>query len=651
MVALRRTLNSASAPWLVAATLACALLGAAIAQPAPSGPAPAAAAAVPGVPYVTTIQVDGADASVEKIATETSTLKTLEKDPPPGPPGLVGRAKADIERISAALMATGRYGAIVDVTIAGVSVSSTSAPDAAQRGPRPVPAVIKISPGPVFTFGRVDVKALDRGAAETDLKLRKTGLKTGDPAPSTVIFGAESKIVDELRAAGYPFAATKGRDAIADHNRKQLDVTITVAAGPRAAFGEVTIKGTKDVDPTVVRGRVPFEPGDRYDPEKITELKEEIAKLDVFSSVRIREGTEPDASGRVPVAIEVEEKKFRYVGAAAKYDTIDGASVLGYWGHRNLFGGAEKLRLEAGASRLISNKPADYEYKVGAHFEKPGIITGFDDLLIDVIAQRERPDAYWRDGVTGVVGIRRRLTSDFSLQVGVEGDVSKIRDTFGEERFLLVGLPVIATFDNTDNKLDPTEGVRATLQAAPYFNQKGTQKSLNVFKGQASSYWAFDEDGRYILAGKIGLGSIVGPTTTEDVPANRRFFAGGGGSIRGFAYQSASPYCDFFKIPKPPKALDCHTDQPIGGRSLFEASVEARIKVTDTIGVVPFVDLGAAFDSAYPNFSENIRVGAGLGLRYYTAIGPIRLDVATPVMGRSSNDPRVAFYVSIGQAF
>ena len=651
MSVLRNALTSASAPWLAAATLACGALGAAFAQPAPDGPPPAAASAIPGVPYVTTIQVEGGDAAVEKIANDTSTLKTLEKEPPPGPPGLVGRAKADIERIAAALMATGRYGAIVDVTVAGVSVSSTGAPDAAQRARRPVPAIIKIMPGPVFTFGQVSVKPLDRGAAETDLKLGKTGLKTGEPAPSTVIFGAESRIVDELRAAGYPFAATKGRDAVADHTRKQLDVTISAAAGPRAPFGEVTISGTKDVDPKVVRGRVPFKPGEQYDPEKIKELKEEIAALDVFSSVRIREGTEPDASGRVPVAIEVEEKKFRYVGAAAKYDTIDGASVLGYWGHRNLFGGAEKLRLEAGASRLISNAPADYEYKFGAHFEKPGIITGFDDLLVDVIAQRERPDAYWRDGVTGVVGIRRRLTSDFSLQIGVEGDVSKIRDTFGEKRFLLVGLPVVATYDSTDDKLNPTEGIRALVQAAPYFNQKGEQKSLNVFKGQISTYWALDEDGRYILAGKLGVGSIVGPTTTEDVPANRRFFAGGGGSIRGFGYQSASPYCDFYRIPKPPKALDCHTDQPIGGRSLLETSVEARIKITDTIGVVPFVDAGAAFDSAYPNFSESIRVGAGLGLRYYTAIGPIRLDVATPVVGRTSNDPRVAFYVSIGQSF
>lgn len=637
-------------PRLFAVSAACALVAAAHAQPAPDGPPPAAATAVPGVPYTVQIQVDGGDAEVEKIATDTSTLKTLEKEAPPGPPGLVGRGKADIERIAAALMATGRYGAIVDVTVAGVSVSSQSAADAAQRSAKPVPTVVKINPGPVFTFGAVRIQPMDAGASETEISLRKTGLESGSPAPSTAVFAAESRIVDQLRNAGYPFAATKGREVTADHSRKQVDVVIKVAAGPRAPFGEVTITGSREVDPKVALGRVPFQPGDRYDPKKIKRYKDELAKLDVYSSIRVREADKPDASGRVPIAVEVEEKKFRYVGAAAKWDSVDGAGVNAYWGHRNLFGGAEKLRIDAGVGRLISNKPADYEYKLGVHFEKPGIITGYDDLLVDVIAQRERPDAYWRDGVTGVVAIRRQLTDELAVQIGVEGDYSKVRDTFGEKRFLLVGLPIVATFDNTDDKLDPKEGVRVTLQAAPYYNARGEQKSLNVFKGQISGYWSFDEDGRYILAGKIGAASIIGPSSTADVPAYRRLFAGGGGSIRGFGYQTASPYCNE-ALPRPPKALDCDSDVPLGGRSLLETSLEARIKVTDTIGVVPFVDAGAAFDKAIPDFKEDIRIGAGLGLRYYTAIGPIRFDVATPVVGRTRNDPRVAFYVSIGQSF
>ncbi|WP_020178289.1 autotransporter assembly complex family protein [Methylopila sp. M107] len=650
MTALRRVPFSAFWPRLVAVGLACALTEAGRAQSAPDAPPPAAASAVPGVAYVTTFQIDGADADVEKIATETSSLKTLEKEPPPGPPGLVGRAKADIERIAAALTATGRYGAIVDVTVGGVSVNSQSAPDAAQRARKPVPVVVVVHQGPVFTFGSVRVQPLDGPASRVEYNLKKAGLEPGKPAPSAVIFGAESRIVDQLRADGYPFAVTEGREATADHTRKQLDLVIKVKAGPRAPFGEITVSGTKEVDPRVVRGRVPFEPGDQYDPEKVRELREEVAKLDVFSSIRIREGEKPDASGRVPVTIEVEEKKFRYVGAAAKWDSIDGAGVNAYWGHRNLFGGAEKLRIDAGVGRLITNKPAEYEYQLRAQFEKPGVITGFTDLLIDVEALRERTDAYWRDGVRGQVALRQRVTSELSIQGGIEAEGSNIRDTVQEKKFLLVGVPISATFDNTDNKLNPSKGIKLMGSAAPYYNAQGEQKSLNIFKAQFSTYFAFDEDARYILAGKIGVGSIVGPSSTEDVPANRRFFAGGGGSIRGFAFQSASPSCKPV-FPRPKRALPCNDEDPFGGRSLLETSVEARIKVTDTIGVVPFVDAGAAFDSVYPDFKENVRVGAGLGLRYYTGIGPIRFDVATPVIGKTKADSRVAFYVSIGQSF
>lgn len=631
----------------------CAGLDDAWAQsaPPPSEAKTAAAAVVPGIPYVTTFQIQGGDAAVEKIATETSSLKSLEKDPPPGPPGLVGRAKLDIERIASALMATGRYGALVDVTIAGVPVSSTAAPDAVQNARRPVPAVVKVNPGPVFTLGNVQVRNADRQRPIGVIEPREVGLVPGQPAPSGVIFAAEAKIVDRLRRDGYPFAKITGREAVADHARKRLDVTINVAAGSRAPFGEITIGGTKEVDPKVVRGRVPFAPGDRYDPEKMVELRDELAKLDVFSSIRVKEGTEPDAQGRVPVIIDVEEKKFRYVGAAAKYGTTEGAGVSAYWGHRNLFGGAEKLRIDASASRLITNNPQDYEYRLGAHFEKPGIWQGFDDLLADAEVLRERPDAYWRDGARGAVAIRRRLTSDLSIQAGVEVEASNIRDTFGEKSYLLVGLPLGATYDSTNSKLDPTEGIRATVSAAPYFNSGGGgASSLNIFKGQVSTYWKFDDAGRYVLAGKIGVGSIIGPSAIEDVPANRRFFAGGGGSIRGFAYQNASPKCDS-SLPTPKKALDCKNDQAVGGRSLLETSVEMRIKVTDTIGIVPFVDAGAAFDKTYPGFGETIRVGAGIGLRYYTAIGPIRFDVATPVMGKDKNDPLVAFYVSVGQSF
>ena len=152
---------------------------------------------------------------------------------------------------------------------------------------------------------------------------------------------------------------------------------------------------------------------------------------------------------------------------------------------------------------------------------------------------------------------------------------------------------------------------------------------------QASAYYAIDEAANYVLAGRIGFGSLFGPELNE-IPTTHRFYAGGAGSVRGYAYRSLAPIGPF--------------GQAIGGRSLLDGSVEARIKVTDTIGVVPFLDMGNAFASSYPDFKEPIRFAAGLGLRYYTAIGPIRLDLAMP-LERTRGATQVAVYVSIGQAF
>jgi translocation and assembly module TamA len=154
-------------------------------------------------------------------------------------------------------------------------------------------------------------------------------------------------------------------------------------------------------------------------------------------------------------------------------------------------------------------------------------------------------------------------------------------------------------------------------------------------RGEASIYQSLDASGRYVAALRVATGSILGAGSVPDVPADRRFYAGGGGSVRGYAYQGVGP-------------KDAN-GQPTGGLSLAEASVEMRIGITDTIGIVPFVDAGAVSEEDYPDFSGT-KVGAGLGLRYLTPFGPLRLDAAVPV-NPDPDDPDFAIYAGIGQAF
>ena len=230
--------------------------------------------------------------------------------------------------------------------------------------------------------------------------------------------------------------------------------------------------------------------------------------------------------------------------------------------------------------------------------------------------------------------LRHRFDQNFWIQAGIQGQTGAATDSLGRVNYTLVGVPVSVNYDTTDSKLDPTAGVRLNASVAGYPEFLGSTLNLVQLKARGSAYYSIDPDGRFVLAGRLGLGAETGPAL-EDIPANWRFYAGGGGSVRGYAYDSLGPR-NIFGVT--------------GGRSAFDASAELRVKITDTIGVVPFLDAGNAFVSDFPNFSMPLYEAAGIGLRYYTAIGPIRLDVAFPFQRVPGNGP-VAVYVSIGQAF
>jgi translocation and assembly module TamA len=299
--------------------------------------------------------------------------------------------------------------------------------------------------------------------------------------------------------------------------------------------------------------------------------------------------------------------------------------------------------VEASAFYLTADGPgraadtAFFDYlggRVTASFVKPALGGSPNDLLFDTTLLRERTEGYTSRLASGTAGIRHRFSERFSAQAGVEVERGAARDVLSEIDYTLVGLPVSVAYDSTDRPLDPSRGLRVVGGVTPYPGFLGSSVAMTVARATASIYVALDEEARTVLAGRVSLGSILGADLT-DIPANRRFFAGGGGSVRGFAYKSLGPRL---------------RGEPIGGRSLLEASLEARIKVTETIGIVPFIDIGSAFEESIPALGEGIRIGGGIGLRYYTSFGPIRLDIATPLKGEKG-EGAVAVYLGFGQAF
>jgi translocation and assembly module TamA len=577
--------------------------------------------------YTVTFDVAGGDKDLTDKLRDVSAMVADEKKPVSGSLGLLSKASSERDLLIAELYRQARYDGLVDITIAGKPLDSL--PPDADFGAGPVPVAIHIDPGSVFTLGEVRLKG-DTGG----LLPENYGLVRGGDAGSDAILKGETLILRALKEEGRPLAKATGRDVVADHATLTVDVTLTLAAGPVAGYGETTVEGTQDMDRDFTAYMAGLKRGRTYSPQDIDDARQRLANLGVFGSVSVNEADHLDADGQIPINVEVSERKKRYFGFGANYSSTDGIGLDGYWGHRNLFGHGEKLRIEGSISRFTDT--SDYgklNYNAAIMFEKPIVIGPPSRFFATVSAVDDHPDAYDRQAVRGEAGVAYDIDRHQSVSASVVEEYADIDDAFGISYHLITSIPLQYVYDFRNDKLNPTKGWRALAFAEPSYDAL-TGASWVKLRAEGSAYYPFDKDSKYVAAFRLSTGSILG-ATVEDVPADRRFYAGGGGSVRGYAYQGIGP-------------KDA-AGQPIGGLSLVEASVEMRIGITDTIGIVPFIDAGTVSENQYPDFAD-FKVGAGIGVRYLTPFGPLRLDGAVP-LNPGPGDPSFAIYAGIGQAF
>ncbi|NTS31154.1 outer membrane protein assembly factor [Phyllobacterium sp. BT25] len=582
----------------------------------------------------------GEDKATTKLVAGASSLVEDEDKPASGAAGLIAKARGDYRRILGALYADGRYGGTISIKIDGREAADIP-PDADL--PNPSTVVIAVDPGPQFLFASTRIKnmaPLPIDPKDVVDRPEDQGFAPGDVATSTAILKAERLAVDAWREQGHPKARIVSRDVVANHDDNRIDATIDVEPDRRAAFGPVTVRGTERMDPEFVAFITGLQPGVEYDPDEIERAKKRLSRLEVFRSARIEEADAITPNGLLPITVAVQEQKLRRFGLGGSYSTLDGAGFEAYWLHRNLFGHAERLRFDAkiGGIGGQSFNPQDYNYLLGVTFTKPGVFNPDTDFVTSLIGERQVLDAYTQTSITAQGGFTRIFSDELTGKI--MANVAKSRfddDFFGKRDFLTAGFIGGLTYDSRDNKVDPSKGYYLEGLITPFYEfEYGNFASK--FTAEGRTYHSFDADKRFILAGRLKLGSIVGADIAE-LPPDQLFFAGGGGSIRGYAYRNVGV-----------NVTRDGEDFVIGGRSLVESSVEARVRMTDTIGVVGFVDAGYVGEQSYPDFSEQLRVGVGAGLRYNTGLGPIRLDFAVP-LDRTHDDPDFALYVGIGQAF
>jgi translocation and assembly module TamA len=573
-----------------------------------------AAAALADLPYKVTISIKG-ESDLEETLRAASLLVEQSERPPPTELALRRRVDRDSERLRQVLRAEGYYDARLEARLD------------LQR--QPVEIAIEVEPGPRYELRQVSMIGPDGGSLDAlDIGLEKIGLALGQPARSADVLQAEQKITLALAESGYPLATTPDRKVLVDHQSRTMSVTYVVDPGPRAPFGDVRISGTDAVDQAYVSNRLSWKRGDRFDLRELEETRKLLIRSELFTSVKIVPATEVAADGTIPILIEVSERKPRSIGAAVNWSSSEGFGAEASWEHRNLAGHAERLETTLRLSQVLIG--------ANATLRLPDAVRPDLDVVAATGIEREDTEAFTVKRISGTVGVEQRFSSRLSAGLGISASLENEDDDQGEDTFTLFGVPAFVRYDSTDDPLDPTSGVRSSAAVTPYYALFAETDTFLRSEGIASAYYAIDEDARYVLAARGRLGSIVG-AGREELPASIRFYSGGGGSVRGYAFQELGP-------------LDEDND-PLGGHSVIEFGGEIRIRVTDTIGVVPFVEGGNVYADMLPElYQVDFRYAAGLGLRYYTTIGPLRLDVAVPLDRRDTDDP-FQFYISLGQAF
>jgi translocation and assembly module TamA len=584
-------------------------------------------------PYSVVVTVN-ATGSVENAVRNASALLADQNEPASGAAGLLAKARGDYRRIVAALYNEGYYGGTASIRVGGVEATNL-APDV--NLPDPVDVAIVVDPGPLFRFNSVNIVNQALPTAEPGDYVEppsQVGFGVGEIAKSSVILRAEQLALEAWRQVGYAKAVVATRDVVADHASTSVDVTITINPGRKAAFGAVTVSGTERMDPEFVRRQTGLTEGEEYDPDELALAQKRLDRLEVFRAARLEAAESIGTDGLLPYNLIVQELPGRRFGVGATYSTVDGLGLEAFHLWRNLFGQAERLRLDARvASIAFPLDTAQFDYYFGGTFTKPGIFTPDTDLVAAVSAERTIYPTYTETSAFGRVGLTHIFSDEISFEGGAQFELNRFDDVFGTRDFKTVGLYAGATLDFRDDAVNPTEGWYGQVNLEPFYELNYGNAAARL-TAEGRTYFGFGEDDPFVLAGRVKAGVLVGPSLAE-IPPDKLFFAGGGGSVRGYAFKSIG--------------VDNGAGVVTGGRYLLEASLEARAKVTNDIGVVGFVDGGYVAADVFPALTE-LRLGAGVGVRYFTPLGPLRADFAIP-LNKRPGDPDYAIYVGIGQSF
>ncbi|HEY3947465.1 autotransporter assembly complex family protein [Phenylobacterium sp.] len=506
--------------------------------------------------------------------------------------------------------------------------------------PRPL---ILITPGPRFHLGqaRLDWIGQPPDPATIAAAVAALALKPGDPGRAAEVVAAEGRAVSTVQKRGYADAKVQPRQVSVDHADDSVTPDYRIDAGALVRLDSIRLTTNGRTKAPWLQGIVPWKPGATYDPDQVAELERRLLDTEVYQTVTVALAPPADANpdGTRPVLVNLDERQKRTIEAGASYDTTDGLGLDAKWTRYSLFGRADTFS--------VLGRVSDLDSRVQLDLSLPHWLTPQQTLALRTAVYDSNTPAYDQKGFMVSADATHRwghnsifgLTGTY-ITWGGSIDVSRTQELglqtltpLGRDLVTFTGL-ADAALDRSDDPLDPRRGWRVSARIEPTFLTGDGSFAYLKLQAQVTGYLPVDTQGDTVLAGRVHLGSITNGTV-GDIPAPQRFFAGGGGSVRGFGFQEVGP-----------RLAD---NTPEGGLSLTEASVELRHRLNAKWGVVAFVDAGTVGLNQLPNFSQS-SIGAGFGVRYNLGFGPIRVDLATPITSRRG-EPPLQVYVSIGQSF
>ena len=540
---------------------------------------------------------------------------------------ILSDSRAEYAALLGALYAMGHYSAVIHVLADGREVATIPPLDSPSQITK---LQVTVDPGPRFVLSRAVVRPV---APRTELP---AGFKAGQPAESGVIVAAAGAGVAGWRARGHAKAAVSGQDLVADHARATLAADIQIAPGPVLRFGRLAIQGQERMRENRIRKIAGLPEGEVFDPAELDRAASRLRRTGVFKSVTLDEDeniTRPDLLGITATVIEAKPRRYSF---GAEVASLDGLTLSAGWLHRNLMGGGERLEVK-GEVTNIGSPDSGIDYVLGVSLDRPATFTPDTNLGFEIDFSHLDEADFKAD----IVGLSTTLTHVFSDSLtgraGIGFERAAISDEVGTFTYRHLELPLGLTWDRRDNKTDAKRGFYIDAEAKPFLGFGITDNGLRA-RLDMRGYKAFGAEKRFVLAARIQAGAIFGASLLG-APRDDLFYSGGAGTVRGQPYQSLG--IDLLR--------STGDTARIGGSHYLGTSLEARVKATETIGVVGFVDVGRIDVNGFFDKSGDWHAGAGLGLRYATAVGPIRFDVAAPVGGNTGSG--VQIYVGLGQAF